>query len=171
MVTIKRADESHASLLSEVAILSFNESHGNSAKPQDIKYFTDEKYNIQALTSALNNPDNNYYLIYYENRLAGFTNLIYNSPYDDSIITNIAKLERIYVLKEFYNLKLGYQLLEFNINIAREHNQKAIWLFVWTENERAMKFYMKSGFKINGSGKFKISETHANPNHRLYLEI
>ena len=171
MVTIIRADESQASLLSEVAIQTFNESHGNSAKPQDIKYFTDEKYNIQTLTTELNNPDNNYYLIYYENRLAGFTNLIYNSPYADSIITNIAKLERIYVLKEFYNLKLGYQLLEFNIDIARKNNQKGIWLFVWTENERAMKFYLKSGFKINGSGNFKISETHANPNHRLYLEI
>ena len=143
MITTKRADESHASLLSEVAITTFNESHWNSAKPQDIKQFTDEKYNIQSLTTVLKNPANNYYLIYYQSRLAGFTNLIYNFPYDGSTIKNIAKLERIYILQEFYDVKLGYQLLTFNINIARENHQKAIWLFVWTENKRAMNFYTK----------------------------
>ena len=79
---------------------------------------------------------------------------------------NITKLERIYLLKEFY---LGAELFEYNVRLAKENNQKGMWLFVWVENERAVNFYKKNGFVIIGSHDFKISETHSNPNHQMFL--
>ena len=45
-----------------------------------------------------------------------------------------------------------------------------MWLFVWKENHRAINFYNKAGFKIFGSHDFKLSETHANPNHVMFLK-
>ena len=171
MASFERADTSHAHLLSEIAGLTFVESHGCSAKLEDINNFITQKYNPETFTAELINPKNNYYLVYYQNRLAGFSNIIYNYPYADSKIKNIAKLERIYILKEFYDLKLGYQLFEFNRNLARENNQKGIWLFVWKENERAIKFYKKNGFEVIGNFDYKISETHSNPNYQMFLKL
>lgn len=171
MVSFERADKSQAHLLSEIAALTFTESHGRSAKPEDINHFITEKYNPETFTAELINTKNNYYLVYYQNRLAGFSNIIYNFPYADSKIENIAKLERIYILKEFYDLKLGYHLFEFNSNLARTNDQKGIWLFVWKENERAIKFYKKNGFEVIGHFDFKISETHSNPNYQMFLKL
>ncbi|MEO6707056.1 MAG: hypothetical protein ABIN04_14540, partial [Ginsengibacter sp.] len=70
-----------------------------------------------------------------------------------------------------YDLKLGYNLFEFNRNLARTNNQKGIWLFVWKENERAIRFYKKNGFEVIGNFDFKISETHSNPNYQMLLKL
>jgi len=44
-----------------------------------------------------------------------------------------------------------------------------MWLFVWTENHKAINFYKKAGFKIVGQHDFQISATHSNPNHQMLL--
>ncbi|MEO9209693.1 MAG: hypothetical protein ABI208_01270, partial [Ginsengibacter sp.] len=73
-------------------------------------------------------------------------------------------------LKEFYNLKMGLELMNFNIELSKSDNQVGMWLFVWIENVRALNFYMKNGFEIIGSHDFKISATHSNPNHQMFLK-
>jgi ribosomal protein S18 acetylase RimI-like enzyme len=50
------------------------------------------------------------------------------------------------------------------------HLEAGVWLYVWKENHRAVAFYQKMGFEIVGEGLFKISETHYNPNHVMYLD-
>ena len=171
MVSFERANKSRAHLLSEIAGLTFIESHGRSANAVDINNFIAQKYSPEIFTVELINTKNNYYLVYYQNRLAGFSNIIYNFPYAESKMADVAKLERIYILKEFYDLKLGYHLFEFNRNLARTNNQKGIWLFVWKENERAIKFYKKNGFEVIGNFDYKISETHSNPNYQMFLQL
>jgi ribosomal protein S18 acetylase RimI-like enzyme len=85
--------------------------------------------------------------------------------------SHFAKLERLYLLKEFYDKKLGNALFQFNCDLAKQHSQKGIWLFVWTGNHRAIRFYDKAGFKIIGSHNFKISEDHSNPNHQMLKQF
>ncbi len=45
-----------------------------------------------------------------------------------------------------------------------------MWLFVWKENQRAVNFYDKAGFKIIGNYEFKLSKTHSNPNYQMFLK-
>ena len=45
-----------------------------------------------------------------------------------------------------------------------------MWLNVWVENYRAIKFYEKNDFKKVADISFKISETRFNPNYQMYLE-
>lgn len=171
MVSIVKAGRKDSSLLSEIAIQTFIESHGNSARPEDISAYIAAKYSEAIFEKELFDKKNNYHFIYYSNRVAGYSNLILNFPYQGSELTNIAKLERIYLLQEFYNLKLGAEFFQFNIDLAKQNDQKGIWLFVWKENQRAVNFYKKFGFVIIGSYDFKISETHSNPNYQMFLEL
>jgi ribosomal protein S18 acetylase RimI-like enzyme len=169
MTTIARANINDASLLSTIAKNTFIESHGSSASPEDINIYITEKYTTAILTQELNNPKNIYYIIYHGEKPAGYSKIIFNLPYANSPIQNIAKLERLYLLKEFYNLKSGLELFQFNIELEKQNNQVGMWLYVWKENARAVNFYIKAGFKIIGSHDFKISETHSNPNHQMLL--
>ena len=57
-----------------------------------------------------------------------------------------------------------------NVELSKKHGQLGIWLNVWVENQKAIRFYTKCGFKNVGSYDFKISENHTNPNHVLFLE-
>jgi ribosomal protein S18 acetylase RimI-like enzyme len=170
MVSIVKANIGHSQLLSEIAKLSFIASHGRSAPTEDINSYVDEKYNHNAFKEELTDEENIYHIIYHDKRPAGYSKIIFNSPYTGSEIINITKLERIYLLKEFYDLKLGSEIFQFNISLSKRNDQMGMWLYVWKENHRAVTFYKKSGFIIIGSHDFKISETHSNPNHQMFLK-
>jgi ribosomal protein S18 acetylase RimI-like enzyme len=171
MTSIVKANENDSPLLSEIAKITFLESHGSCAEPEDVNLYIYEKYSEDAIEKELSDPTNIYHIIYHNDHVAGFSNIILNAPGTNSEISNIAKLERLYLLKAFYDLKLGLELFEFNISFAKQNNQKGTWLFVWKENQRAVNFYKKCGFTIIGSYDFKISETHSNPNHQMLLML
>lgn len=169
MTSIVKAGEKDFQLLSEIAKLTFIESHGNSAAAEDINAYVTETYSLNAFKEELSNEENIYLIIYHNDRLAGYSKIIFNSPYPGSTIKNIAKLERLYLLKKFYNLKLGVELFQFNVDLSKRNGQMGIWLYTWKENQRALDFYKKNGFIIIGSHDFKISETHSNPNYQMFL--
>lgn len=171
MTSIIKAGENDALLLSEIAKLSFLESHGNCAEAEDVNIYVTEKYSEDILKKELQDPANIYYILYLNNKAVGYSKIILNSPYPNSKLKNITKLERLYLLKEFYDLHLGSVILAFNIHLAKENGQTGMWLFVWKENERAVSFYTKHGFIITGSHDFKISENHSNPNHQMLLSF
>jgi len=169
MVLIERIGEEHTHLLSVIATQSFRESHGSSAKEEDINAYIKEKYNEAVLKKELQDPANIYHILYYNNQPAGYSKIILDFPYPGCNSKNMAKLDRIFLLKEFYDLHLGRKLFDFNMTFLREHHQSGAWLFVWKENQRAIGFYKKNGFVIIGSHDFKISENHSNPNHQMLL--
>jgi len=171
MVSIIKANENDFQLLSQLAKTTFIESHGSSASQEDINSYISEKYNEAVFKEELSDPKNIYHIIYYQEQPAGYSKLIFDAAYAGAEIKNIAKLERIYLLKECYDLKLGKELFLFNTSLAKQNQQAGIWLFVWKENHRAVAFYKKNGFVIIGSHDFKISETHANPNHQMWLRF
>ncbi len=169
MIQIIKAEIEHAKLLAELGENTFWESHGESASKADINAFVSEKYTKVALVRQLENSKNNYHLIYYNNKLAGFTNLELNCSNTNIEAKNVSKLDRFYLLKEFYGQKLGLKLFQFNLEISKKNKQKGMWLAVWVENKRAINFYQKAGFKIVGKYDFQISKTHSNPNHIMYV--
>jgi len=171
MISIIKATPKIASTLSHIGKITFIESHGSSAKTEDINDYVTAKYTDEIMAKELANPKNNYHLLYYNNKVAGYTNIVFDEPYPGSPVNNVTKLDRIYLMKEFYGLKLGEALLQFDIALARANNQSGLWLYTWTENKRAVSFYERSGFKIIGSYDFPISATHSNPNHRMLLEF
>jgi len=171
MTTIRKVSVTDVDLLAQLGPQTFIESHGHSAAKEDVESYISTAYSIEACQQELADAKNIYHFIYYNNKPAGFSKIILNSAAPGIAATNITKLERIYVLKQFYNMKLGLALLNFNIELSKQHNQTGMWLYTWIENERAVNFYKKAGFKIIGSYDFKISATHSNPNHRMFLEF
>lgn len=170
-INISTIHVSEVEMLSELSKQTFWESHGHSADKKDIQLYVERYFNIETLLHTLNEPSIYYRKIIIDNQLAGYTKLILNSSHLLTNIKPIAKFERLYLLKDFYGLGLGKHLLAENMKLAKTHNQKALWLFVWTENYKALKFYQKSGFNSIGNYDFKISENHFNPNYVMLKEI
>jgi ribosomal protein S18 acetylase RimI-like enzyme len=54
----------------------------------------------------------------------------------------------IAVLPEYQGLGIGKELVLQTIDYARKHGYKYVTLYVWTDNESAIGFYHKLGFKI-----------------------
>lgn len=169
MTSIVKANKEDFKLLARIGKTTFIESHGHSASAKDINRYVKETYNDDVCKEELSNPENIYHIIYYNKQPAGYSKIILNVAHSNIEIKNVTKLERIYLLEEFYSLKLGLELLTFNIELSKKNNQSGMWLFTWKENMRAMNFYEKNGFVIIGSYDFKLTETHSNPNHQMLL--
>lgn len=170
MITIKRATPNDTELIVDIGTRSFRESHGHSAPAADIESYIFRTFETNFVQKELNNPENIYHIIYSENQPAGYSKIIYNKPHPLTACNSVTKLERLYLLKEFYRLQLGLHLFNFVTDLSKKSLQEGIWVFVWIENYRAINFYKKCGFKIIGGIDFKVSETHSNANHVMYLE-
>lgn len=168
-ISIIKAGVEHCDILADLAARTFLESHGHSGPAEDINTYVREKYTFEILAQELSDKKNIYHLITFNNIPAGFSKIIYDVSHPEIPISNATKLERIYVLKEFYDQKLGWHLYLHNEKLSRANNQGGMWLYVWKQNDRAVKFYRKLGFREAGSFDFPISPTHSNPNFRMYL--
>lgn len=170
VISIRSATEHDYRLIADIGRVAVELAHRDSCSVKDMNQFLSVHYNYDAIKAELADTNNCYHIIYYDERPAGFSKIMLNMAHPNIPEHNVTKLDRIYLLEEFYGLKLGYELLQFNIELSRKNNQSGMWLFTWTGNERAVRFYKKAGFNIIGSHKFKITETHSNPNHQMYLK-
>lgn len=168
-MNIKKASLEDSATLTEMGRLSFIESHGHSAAEEDINDYVSRVYTENAFTNELSDTNNIYHIIHHQNNPAGYSKIIFNSPHMNIETTEITKMERFYLLKEFYGLQLGFELFQFNVDLSKRNGQKGMWLFVWKENKRAVNFYQKMGFKVIGEHDFRISPNHTNPNHQMLL--
>lgn len=170
LIHITKAKIKDIKELVQVAKDSFLPAHGHSAPKKDIENYILEHFSEDHFMKELSNLNNHYYIIYHNKKLAGYSNITLNTPNKNIASKNVTYLSRLYLLKEFYGIQLGKELFDFNIKFSAQQNQIGIWLAVWVENHRAISFYKKMGFTIVGSFDYKISETHSNPNHIMYLK-
>ncbi len=171
MISINKATVKDVSSIVEIGKISVEESHRGSCSDEDMNEFLESNYNSDAINAELNDINNIYYIINYNDKPVGFSKIILNAKHPNIVTKNVTKLDRIYLLKEFYGLKLGLELLNFNIELSKNNNQSGIWLYTWVGNNRAIKFYLKAGFTIIGSHKFYVTETHYDVSHQMFLNF
>lgn len=170
MIKIVRATIEHAGLIAEIGKQSFLASHSASASKEDIDHFIRKSYTKERIAKELENAGVQYHIIYFNHAAVGFSKIEFNSSNENIAETAITKLDRLYLLKQYHGQNLGSKLFDFIVQLSKKQKQKGIWLAVWVENKRALGFYRKAGFNIVGEYSFRISETHSNPNHIMFLE-
>lgn len=169
MTLIARATVDDVELLAHVARESFLQSHGHSADPETVEAYVNAKFSLSEMQRELAEPKNLYSVIYSDGQAAGYSKIVLNVPHPNIQSRNVTKLDRIYLLEQFIDHKLGTALLQFNIELSKQQQQAGMWLFVWKQNPRAYIFYLRNGFQVIGSYDFHLSPTHANPNHQMLL--
>ena len=123
MISIDRATIEDYKIIVDIGKVSVEEAHRDSSPAKDLNEFLEKNYNHEAIKSELSNEKNIYTIIKVDGRPAGFSKLIFNSEHANIEQKNVAKLDRIYLLREFFDLKLGYELLKFNIDLSKNNNQ------------------------------------------------
>ena len=171
MIQIKKAKIKDVKALSIVGKKAFFTPHKEVIPKEIMKAYLENSFSEENLVKEITNPDYQYNLIYVKGDLAGFSKIIINHENENLHDTNITKMERLYLVEDFYGLGLGKELFQHNLKLVKQQNQKGIWLYVWIKNDRALAFYKKAGFKKIASYDFPISDTETRINDVLYLEF
>ena len=83
-----------------------------------------------------------------KDRVIGFVGF---GPYRDQKNSNMGEVYAIYVLKEYHNKKVGYHLMNAALEKLRHYHKIALW--VLKDNQKAIHFYEKYGFRFDGTEK------------------
>jgi len=68
------------------------------------------------------------------------------------------ELRQFYVLKPWQGEGIAPRLMDWVLGKARERGAREICLSVWSENERAKRFYARYGFAYVGPYKFMVGD-------------
>lgn len=163
MISLLRLTPADAPMLSKLGGATLLQSHGHSAPPEIMNAYVARSFSEAACCAELEAEANIFEAIFYNGEPAGYSKIILNCAHPAVPLQPVTKLERIYLLQEFYDRKLGRELLLQAIDCSGAGGDKGMWLDVWQENKRAISFYQKAGFEVVGKGAFRLSPTHANP--------
>ena len=171
MISIVQASPADASLIVDIGKISVKQAHLGSCPETDLDQYLARNYNTKAISQELSDENNVYHILYDDGEPAGFSKIVLNASHPNIQRQDVKKLDSIYLLDSFFGKKLGYELMQFNIEFAKANNQSGIWLFTWVGNERAINFYQRCGFEIIGSHYFQVTETQSNLNHHMHLNL
>ncbi len=160
MIEIKIANETDTDVLALLGTITYVESHGHFIDDKnELAEYLNTAFSIAKTKEDINNPENIFYIIYANKLPVGYAKLVLKSVHKRVASKSNCQLERIYILKHFIPLKIGQQLLTFLEDKAKELQLDTMWLSVYTENKRAIRFYEKNNYKEVGKSIFRVNTT------------
>ncbi len=101
-------------------------------------------------------PENDYWLSTLHSLPVGYAKIKIPSPNGLINEPSLGQLQKIYVLSEFLELRIGRALLDAVMQQAAVSQVKMMWLSVLESNERAIEFYERNGLTVAGRTTFAI---------------
>ena len=144
--------------LRNLSIQTFMETFEEVNTEEDMQKYLDENLSIEKLKTELENPNSEFYFGENNDEILGYLKLNFKDAQTEKLAENHFEIERIYVLKTFLGQKIGQILFDNALEIGRKKNLEYVWLGVWEENHRAIRFYGKNGFEIFGKHDFVLGE-------------
>lgn len=141
-----------------LSIQTFKETFEEVNTEENMQKYLDENLSIEKLKTELENVNSEFYFAENNDEILGYLKLNFKDAQTEKLEENHFEIERIYVLKAFLGQKIGQILFDKAIEIGREKNLEYVWLGVWEENHRAIRFYGKNGFEIFGKHDFVLGK-------------
>lgn len=144
--TIRAITLNDLKALQSISKQTFTETFASSNSKENMEKYLDEALSLEKLTEELNNPNSLFYFIEDNNTPIGYLKLNMGASQTELYDNTALEIERIYVTQVYQGKKVGQQLYEKAIQVAKEKGVEYIWLGVWEENHKAIQFYTKNGF-------------------------
>ena len=125
---------------------TFSETFSSSNTKENIAKYLEDGFSIEKLTEELNNEYSEFYFAVIDDKVVGYLKLNFGSSQSEIQDSISLEIERIYVLQQYHGKKVGQVLYEKAMQVAEDKKVDYVWLGVWEENPRAIRFYQKNGF-------------------------
>lgn len=125
---LKQCKASDFDTLRELSIRTFYETFAHLNTPEDMKIYLEDTFNIERFSQELNNQNSTFYLLYSNERIAGYLKLNEAPSQTDINDPSGLEIERIYIISKFQGKGLGQFLIEHAVSIATERKKLYIWL-------------------------------------------
>lgn len=159
MWNIRECKPKDVFLLQEIAVHTYYDTFKKTSNKEDIQRYLDHSFHTRKLMDELKNPLIHYFFAYWDQELVGYMKLNLGEAQSDLQDPESLEIERFYVSKLFQRKRIGSQLMEKAISVAKELEKNYVWLGVWEMNHKAQKFYRHFGFEVFGKHDFLVGST------------
>jgi ribosomal protein S18 acetylase RimI-like enzyme len=155
-VEIRKIAIAHIDQLQKIGRQTFYESFSAVNTAANMTAYLDNAFSNENLTAELSDPNAAFYFAILEDKVIGYLKLNFGLSQTEIRHDKSVEIERIYVLKAFHGQNVGQLLYETALEVAMQQQADYIWLGVWEENPRAIKFYRKNGFVTFDKHVFRL---------------
>jgi ribosomal protein S18 acetylase RimI-like enzyme len=142
--------------LQNIGRQTFYETFAEANTEEDMQKYLNENFSTTKLKAELINPDSEFYFAITGKKVVGYLKINLGQAQTELKVKNALEIERIYVLNEFHGKQVGQVLYNKAIQVAKQYHVDVLWLGVWEENPRAIRFYLKNGFEEFDKHIFKL---------------
>src|SRR5690554_518624 len=144
--------------LKEIGQLTFAETFSSDNSEENMRKYLEEGFSDEKLKKDLMHKSSEFYFAELDDKAIGYLKVNCGQSQTEIKDEQAVEIERIYVLKEFHGKKVGQFLYDKAIEIAKEKKAEYVWLGVWEQNLRAIRFYEKNGFVAFDKHIFKLGK-------------
>jgi GNAT superfamily N-acetyltransferase len=158
---ITPAGSDDAPELAAVAAQTFPLACPPAASADNIASFIDANLSANRFGEYLSDPDRAIATARQGGRIVGYAMLVRGVSDHAGVqravqIRPAAELSKMYVLPDRHSSGAAAALMERALSIAADWGVPRVWLGVNRKNQRAQRFYVKSGFTISGTRTFQL---------------
>lgn len=145
-IEINKSSISELNIIQKISIQTFTDTFAAVNTEENMANYIRDNFNLDKISSEINNPDSAFFIATFEKETVGYLKINFGNAQTEKLKENTLEIHRIYVLETFHGKKVGQLLLDEAIKIAQQTAIDFIWLGVWEENHKALRFYTKNGF-------------------------
>jgi diamine N-acetyltransferase len=156
-VLIRTARPADAEALASLAGRLFDETYAAHNRPEDMAAYVAAHFTPGRFLATLEDPAQCAILADAGGTMAGYV-LLRDVAISPAVVGPgpNSEIARLYVDGRWQGRGVAARLLDAAIVHARDCGAAALWLAVWSENPRAIRFYEKHGFRIVGTQHFQL---------------
>jgi ribosomal protein S18 acetylase RimI-like enzyme len=157
-IIVSEASITDLESIKQIGRETFFETFAESNTEADMTKYLDENFNDDKLTAELKNSDSYFFISWEGKSPIGYMKLNVGQAQTEIRDEVSIEIERIYVKQAYHGKKVGQILYEKALEITHQMKKEYIWLGVWEENPKAIRFYEKNGFIAFDKHIFKMGE-------------
>jgi ribosomal protein S18 acetylase RimI-like enzyme len=158
VITIRPVSALDLAALQAVGRKTFVETFAANNSEENLAAYLAEGFSKQKLEAELLNENSRFYFALQKEDVIGYLKVNLGDAQSEKQDPNALEIERIYVLQQYHGKQVGLLLYEQALAIAKARKAPYMWLGVWEENPRAIRFYQKQGFVEFGEHIFQLGD-------------
>ena len=137
---IRKVNIQDVEKLKEIGKLTFAETFSSENSEEDMREYLEKGFSTEKLKTELTDKNAEFYFAELDDKVIGYLKVNFGQSQTEIKDESALEIERIYVLKEFHGKKVGQILYDKAIELAKEKSVEYVWLGVWEQNPRAIRF-------------------------------
>lgn len=157
-IKISIATSTDFKIIQEIGRETFYETFASGNTEEVMQQYLQTSFSAEKVKTELNHPNSLFFIAWDHQIPIGYLKVDMNDAQTELQESDSLEIERIYVKAHYHGKKVGQLLYDQAVEIAMEKMKKSIWLGVWEENPKAIRFYEKNGFVPFSRHIFKMGD-------------